>query len=229
MAHRTDMNIREHYTDTGGVSDITFAMLPMLGYVFAPRMRDIPKRKLHIFEPAAHYPALAPLIGDPIREKQIGAHWDDILRAVSSVEQATVRATVLMKKLSAYPLQNNLASALKELGKIERTLFILDWLQYPELRRRVLLGLQKVEWKHALARVVFAHRRGEFQEADYFQQLNRASGLNLVIMCIIFWNTVYMARAVEQLRQAGVVIAEEILPHVSPLHRESGHLNKRDI
>jgi len=223
VAHRADMPIREHYTDTGGVSDIAFAMLHLMGYGYAPRMRDIRKRKLHIFEPASTYPALASLIGDQIKEKQIETHWDDILRATSSIEQGFVRATVLMKKLSAYPRQNNLASALKELGQIERTLFTLDWLQYPELRRRVLLGLQKVEWKHALARVVFAHRRGSFQEAEYSQQLNRASGLNLVIMCIIIWNTVYMARAVEQLRQAGVVVSEAILPHVSPLQWE--HIN----
>ena len=34
-----------------------------------------------------------------------------------------------------YPRQNGLAVALRELGRIERTLFILDWLQSVELRR----------------------------------------------------------------------------------------------
>ncbi len=32
--------------------------------------------------------------------------------------------------------QNGLAIALRELGRIERTLFTLDWLQSVELRRR---------------------------------------------------------------------------------------------
>ncbi|HCE4107350.1 TPA: Tn3 family transposase, partial [Escherichia coli] len=36
-----------------------------------------------------------------------------------------------------------LAVALRELGRIERTLFILDWLQSVELRRRVHAGLNK--------------------------------------------------------------------------------------
>ena len=38
---------------------------------------------------------------------------------------------------AAYPRQNGLAVALREVGRVERTLFTLDWLQSPDLRRRV--------------------------------------------------------------------------------------------
>ena len=34
----------------------------------------------------------------------------------------------MLRKLSAYPRQNGLAVALRELGRIERTLFTLEWL-----------------------------------------------------------------------------------------------------
>ena len=50
---------------------------------------------------------------------------------------------------------------LRELGRIERTLFILDWLQSVELRRRVHAGLNKGEARNALARAVFFNRLGE--------------------------------------------------------------------
>jgi hypothetical protein len=43
----------------------------------------------------------------------------------------------------AYPRQNSLALALRELGRVERTFFTLEWLQSPELRRRVHVGLNK--------------------------------------------------------------------------------------
>jgi TnpA family transposase len=43
----------------------------------------------------------------------------------------------MLRKLGAYPRQNGLAIALRELGRIERTLFTLDWLQSVEFRRRV--------------------------------------------------------------------------------------------
>ena len=56
------------------------------------------------------------------------AHWDDILRLASSIKQGTVTASLMLRKLGSYPRQNGLAVALRELGRIERTLFILDWL-----------------------------------------------------------------------------------------------------
>jgi TnpA family transposase len=56
---------------------------------------------------------------------------------------------------SGYPRQKGLAVALRELGRIERTPFILDWLQNIELRRRVHAGLNKGEARNVLARAVF--------------------------------------------------------------------------
>lgn len=72
----------------------------------------------------------------------------------------------------SYPRQNGLAVALRELGKIERTLFTLDWLQDVELRRRVNAGLNKGEAKNALARAVFFNRLGEMRDRTAHLQLN---------------------------------------------------------
>ena len=49
----------------------------------------------------------------------------------------------MLRKLGGYPRQNGLAVALRELGRIERTLFTLEWLQNTELRRRVQIGLKR--------------------------------------------------------------------------------------
>ena len=73
---------------------------------------------------------------DRLNIKHIRAHWDEILRLAASIKQGTVTASLMLRKLSSYPRQNGLAIALRELGRIERTLFILDWLQSVELRRR---------------------------------------------------------------------------------------------
>ena len=60
----------------------------------------------------------------------------------------------MLRKLGSYPRQNRWAVALRELGRVERTLFALDWMQNVELRRRVQIGLNKGEAKNALARAV---------------------------------------------------------------------------
>ena len=56
--------------------------------------------------------------------------------------------------------------ALRELGRIERTLFTLEWLQNTELRRRVQIGLNKGEAKNAVARAVFFNRLGEIAACE---------------------------------------------------------------
>ena len=56
----------------------------------------------------------------------------------------------MLKRLGAYPRQNGLALALREIGRIERTLFTLDWLENPELRRQATAELNKGEARNAL-------------------------------------------------------------------------------
>lgn len=47
--------------------------------------------------------------------------------------------------------------------------------------------------------------------------MHRASGLQLLILAIVLWNTVYISRAVDALRRKGVDISEDYLQHISPL------------
>jgi hypothetical protein len=83
--------------------------------------------------------------------------------------------------------------------------------------------LNKGEARNSLARAVCFNRLGEIRDRSYENQRHRASALNLVVAAIILWNTVYIAKAVETLKQQGVTINEEHLQHVSPLGWE--HIN----
>ncbi|MGF6227604.1 TnpA family transposase [Inquilinus ginsengisoli] len=85
--------------------------------------------------------------------------------------------------------QNGLALALRELGRIERTMFTLDWLRDPALRRRANAGLNKGEARNALARAIFFNRLGEMRDRSFENQTYRASELNLLVSAIILWNT----------------------------------------
>lgn len=122
-----------------------------------------------------------------------------------------------------HPRQNGLAVALRELGRIERTLFILDWLQSVELRRRVNAGLNKGEARNALVRAVFFYRLGEIRDRSFEQQRYRASGLNLVTAAIVLWNTVYLERAANALRNHDQGVDDALLQYLSPLGWE--HVN----
>ncbi|EMH0141240.1 Tn3 family transposase [Klebsiella pneumoniae] len=223
LYHESDLRIEEHYTDTAGFTDHVFALMHLLGFRFAPRIRDLGDTKLYIPKGDATYEALKPMIGGTLNIKHVRAHWDEILRMATSIKQGTATASLMLRKLGSYPRQNGLAVALRELGRIERTLFILDWLQSVELRRRVHAGLNKGEARNALARAVFFNRLGEIRDRSFEQQRYRASGLNLVTAAIVLWNTVYLERAANALRGHGQAVDDGLLQYLSPLGWE--HIN----
>jgi TnpA family transposase len=70
----------------------------------------------------------------------------------------------VLRKLGAYPCQNALAIALRELGKLERTLFLLEYIRDVELRRRIHIGLNKGEARnaHVLDTFLRPEQRPEF-------------------------------------------------------------------
>jgi len=223
LYHESDLRIEEHYTDTAGFTDHVFAMMSLLGFRFAPRISDLADKRLYVPGKDQRFPALAGLIGGTINSKLIAAQWQEVLRLATSIRQGTVTASLILRKLGSYPRQNSLAAALREIGRIERTLFTLEWLQSPDLRRRVQVGLNKGEAKNALARAVFFNRLGELRDRTFENQRYRASGLNLVVAAIILWNTVYLERASRLLQQKGRNISDELLVHLSPLGWE--HIN----
>jgi TnpA family transposase len=147
LYHESDLKIEEHYTDTAGFTDHVFALCHLLGFRFAPRIRDLADKRLYVPGKPGQWPALAPLIGGSLNLKLIEQQFLELARLAASIKHGTVTASLILRKLGSYPRQNSLALALRELGRIERTLFTLEWLQNPELRRRVNAGLNKSEAK----------------------------------------------------------------------------------
>jgi TnpA family transposase len=217
LHHECSLEIREHYTDTAGAVDHVFGLCHLLGFRFAPRIRDLADRRLYVANARAIYAALAPMIGGAVDFRVVGENWDETLRLAASIKAGTVAPSALMRRLAAYPKQNALAKTLREIGRLERTLFTLDWISDPALRRRTNAGLNKGEARNALARAVFFHRLGEIRDRAFENQRYRASGLNLAVAAIVLWNTVYLARAVDELRAQGEVISDLLLSHIAPL------------
>lgn len=223
----TILDIQEHFTDTGGASDHVFGLFALIGKRFAPRLRNLKDRKFHTFEKSDAYPALSNHIGAPINATLILDHWDDLLHLAASITTRSVVPSTILKKLSASPKESQLAKALRELGRIERSLFMIEWYSSPALRRRCQAGLNKGEAAHKLKRAIFFHERGEIRDRSFESQAFRASGLNLVVSAIVHWNTVYIERAVTHLRNMRREIPDHLLKHISPLSWE--HINLTGI
>ncbi|MCV5647110.1 transposase, partial [Escherichia coli] len=99
-----------------------------------------------------------------------------------------------------------LATALREVGRVERTLFMIDWILDAELQRRAQIGLNKGEAHHALKRAISFYRRGEIRDRSAEGQHYRIAGMNLLAAIIIFWNTMKLGEVVANQKRDGKLL-----------------------
>ena len=217
LGHNSGVDIGALHVDGGGVSDIIFAVTHLLGIAFEPRIPRLSDRRLYAFEPRARYGTLAPLFGQRLDGELIKAHWDEIAPIIAAMRNRTVTPSLILKKLSAYRQQNGVAAALREIGRVERTLFTLRWFNDAALRRLVTAELNKGEARNSLARAVAFHRLGRFRDRGHENQQTRAGALNLVTAAIILFNCRYLGRALAHMRAQGLTIDETLIPQLSPL------------
>ena len=198
------------------------ARLSVLGYRFIPRIRDLPSKRLHVFEPRRVPKPLIGLTGNKIREDVIVRNWPDILRVAATLASGALPPSQLLRKFAAYPRQHQLAVTLREIGRVggasgKRTLFIVDWLLDADMQRRANTGLNKGEAHHALKNALRIGRQGEIRDRSSEGQHYRMAGLNLLAAIVIYWNTAHLGEAVRQRKHAGLTVEPELLAHISPL------------
>lgn len=217
LMNEVGRKIKEQYADTGGFTDHVFAVTALLAYRFIPRIRDLPSKRLYLFDPGAAPKELRGLIGGKIREKLIIDNWPDILRAVATMAAGVMPPSQLMRKLASYPRQHELAVALREIGRVERTLFIIEWLLDADMQRRAQIGLNKGEAHHALKNALRIGRQGEIRDRTTEGQHYRMAGLNLLAATIIYSNTKHLGIAVTARKRASFDCSPDLLAHISPL------------
>jgi TnpA family transposase len=213
----TGKRIKEHYADTGGFTDHVFGMCALLGYQFAPRLRNLSSLNLYGMQGINLPKVMQELVRVKINITRIENQWPDIIRLIASVITHRVVPSEILRQLASFPRQNELAIALREIGRIERTIFILSWISSISMQRRTQMGLNKGESHHALKRALNFNRRGEITDRTSENQHLRMMHLNLLTAIIIYWNTKHLGRIIHNINQNGIFIQPEKLAHLSPL------------
>ena len=217
LHHESELEIEKHFTDTAGYTEQIFGLSHLLGFMFAPRIRDIADSILYLI-PGTHVSqCLTDVAFRSINTKIIEENYDDVLRIAYSIKTGYVSCDMVMSRLGSYSRQNSVARALKEMGRIEKTIFLLKYMSNESLRREILVGLNKGEAMNGLARALFFGKSGNLREKDLQDQLQRASCLNILLNIVVIWNTVYLSRAIEHKRQT-TGLDESMLKHISPLN-----------
>ena len=213
----TALAIREHTSDTHGFTEHLFGLCALLGIAFLPRLKDLPDQVLSRIDRHADYGALQPLLRGRINVALILEQWDQLVRLAASLKDRLTPAHVVMQRLANANASDRLAGALTQLGRLTKTIHVLRYIHEAPLRDAIQLQLNRGEFRHILAKSLFFANQGGFRSGDYEEVMNKANCLSLLSNAVLVWNTVHIARIVDQLRAAGHKVLDEDLARVSPL------------
>jgi TnpA family transposase len=189
-----------HSTDTGGYSDILFGIMHLLGFSFAPRIKNFGNRRLYAFRKRKEYEQQGYKIlpdGYP-KTDLVAQQWDEILRFIATIKLKEATASQLFKRLNSYSRQHPLYQALKEFGKIPKTDFLLRYTDILELRQAVEKQLNKGENVNKFARAISFGNNQEFLYGDKVEQEIAEGCRRLIKNAIICWNYLYLTQKIAE-------------------------------
>src|SRR5437762_7232975 len=102
-------------------------------------------------------------------------------------------ASQLFERLNSYSHQHPLFKALREFGQIIETMFILRYIDEPEIRQAIEKELNKLEHTNKFAKAVFHDNNHEFRQETREEQLIAEGCKRLIENAIILWNYLYLS------------------------------------
>jgi TnpA family transposase len=217
LNHDSQLNPEFHCTDTHGFTHHIFALCYLLGFSFQPRLKDLGSQQLFKLDKNFHYGEIDSLFVGAADVELVGEQWDNFVRIAASLKNRDNPAHLIVDKLACRTDTDRTAKALVELGKIIKTIFILQYISSSEFRHIIQLQLNRGEHRHNLAQHIFFADQGIFKTNDYEEIMNKASCLSFVSNAILYWNTVHISKIVDQLKVEGYPVNNEDLARISLL------------
>ncbi len=217
LYHESDLDFEEHFTDTHGYTEINFAAFAMIGKRFCPRIRNLHHQRIYCADAKRDYGPLEPVLKRgklTIDFALVAEQWQRIGQFYAAFPAGHTTASAALQRLNRFKPTNRFYAANRELGRLLKTEFLLQYMSEPQLRIRIRKGLLKVEQLHALARAVYYGQRGRILARELHDQMNSCSCLTLILSCIIYWQ----AREISKLMASpDYKFDPSLVEHISPI------------
>jgi TnpA family transposase len=202
-------------SDTQGQSAVGFAFARMFGIRLLPRIRNWKNLKLYRPRANARYRHLDALFRETVDWKLLRRHWKDWMQLVISVQAGRIPASTLIRQLSHRSDVNTLSRFAEQLGNVDRTIFLLEWISNQPMRQEVTAMTNKVEGYHSFSK--WLRFGGEVvAENDPDEQQKYLRYNDLLASAVILQNVIDMSQIIVDLRREGWTISEEDLSLLSP-------------
>lgn len=225
IRHDTEMRVEKNFVDSHGQSEVAFAFCHLLGGIrLMPRLKRIKYERLYLPDKgrSADWSNLTGVLTRPIRWELIEQQYDEMMKHAIALKQRTASAEAILKRFNSYNTTHPTYKALAELGKVEKTIYLCDYLSSLDLRYEVNEGLNVVERWNGANEFICYGRQGVYATNSREQQEISTLSLQLLQNCLMLINTILVEQTIEQ-QQLQEQLSIEDLRALTPLFYE--HIN----
>ena len=224
IRHDTEMRVEKNFVDSHGQSEVAFAFCKLLGFRLMPRLKRIKYEKLYLCEKGTEssFPNLKDVLTRPVRWQLIENQYDEMIKHAVALKLGTASAEAILRRFNSENKTHSTYKALIELGKVEKTIFLCEYLSDIKLRYEINEGLNVVERWNGVNDFIRYGRQGVFASNNREDQEISTLSLGLLQNCLMLINTLLVEQVIKEENYLDKLSIED-LRALSPLFYE--HIN----
>ncbi len=141
-----------------------------------------------------------------------------------SIKLGKITPSMILRRLGTFSRKNKLYFAFRELGRVIRTMFLLNYINDVELRRSIHAATNKSEEFNNFVKWLFFGGEGIIAENLRHEQRKVIKYSQLVANMVILHNVQWMSRKLKELQVQGYQVGEPVLKALSPYR--TTHINR---
>ena len=204
------------HADTQGQSLPVFGLAALLGFELLPRIRNWHDLIFYRPGPRVRYRHIDSLFGDDaIDWDLLEKHWPDLLRTGISIREGRLSSVTLLRRLGNHSRRNRMYRALRELGRVVRTVTLLRYLSEPSLRDHITAVTNRTESFHNYATwLMIGGRLIGHNDPDYQEKVVKFN--ELVANAAIYSTALDITDAANALAAEGHPVDPDDLATITP-------------
>lgn len=202
--------------DTHAQNSVVFGLSFLLGIKLMPRIRTWQDIKFYKASKEYTYEHIEDLFTkDSINWDLIQKHLPDTLQVAQSIMAGVIKPSTILRRLGTANQKSKLFQAFNALGRVVRTITLLEYVSDKELRHIIQGATSKCEqfnkfakWLHFAQDFIKQNKRDEQQKIIKYN--------HLIAVLLTFHNAYSMTEGLVDMEKEGIVIPPEVVASLSP-------------
>jgi TnpA family transposase len=220
LKNDSDFNPDTLHGDTQAQSTPVFGLAYLLGIKLMPRIRNIKDLRFYKPTPKTKFNNLSPLFKESIDWNLIERHYDDMMQIAMSIKAGKMTASTILRRFGTKNRKNKVYFAFRELGRVVRTLFLLEYITDQNMRKTINAATCKSEEFNEFSSWIFFANKGKITANNKAQQSKIMKYNQLLANIAALHNVNAMTKIFNDLKKEGYPLTDELMAGCSPYHTD---------